>query len=197
MYHTTSLVDLAEALQEARQRTLDLVSDLTDLQLLGPHLPIVNPLLWETGHAAWFQEFWVLRHFRGQPSILAEGDQLYDSARVGHDTRWDLPLPSRDETLEYMQQVLERVTDRKLLGRRSAVTKQEAYFLVLALFHEYMHTEAFTYTRQTLGYSAPRFEAKPASGRGRENPVGLPIPEESQRHSTVPGRKFPCVRLPR
>jgi iron(II)-dependent oxidoreductase len=57
VYHTTSLIDLAVALQEARRRTLDLVSDLSDTQLMGPHLPIVNPLLWEIGHVAWFQEF--------------------------------------------------------------------------------------------------------------------------------------------
>jgi iron(II)-dependent oxidoreductase len=41
---------------EARQRTLQLVADLDDSQLLGPRLEIVNPLLWEIGHVAWFQE---------------------------------------------------------------------------------------------------------------------------------------------
>ena len=39
---------------EARRRTLWLVADLDDDQLLGPRLEIVNPLLWEIGHVAWF-----------------------------------------------------------------------------------------------------------------------------------------------
>ena len=52
---------LIEALKEARARTVELVSDLSEEQLIGPRLPIVNPLLWEIGHLAWFQEFWVLR----------------------------------------------------------------------------------------------------------------------------------------
>src|SRR5467141_309798 len=100
---------LIEVLKEARARTLELVSDLSDEQLIGPRLPIVNPLLWEIGHLAWFQEFWVLRHLGSQQPILKHGDELYDSARVGHDTRWDLPLLERGETLAYMAQVLERV----------------------------------------------------------------------------------------
>ena len=43
-------------LQAARSRTLALVEDLDDEQLLGPRLAIVNPPLWEIGHVAWFQE---------------------------------------------------------------------------------------------------------------------------------------------
>jgi ergothioneine biosynthesis protein EgtB len=190
VYHTTSLIDLAVALQEARRRTLDLVSDLSDTQLMGPHLPIVNPLLWEIGHAAWFQEFWVLRHFRGEPPILADGDRMYDSARVGHDTRWDLPLPSRAGTLEYMQQVLARVIESNELGKRVTAAEHEAYFLILALFHEYMHTEAFTYTRQTLGYSAPRFEAMPARDQGSESQAASSILEPSRRDAAIPGGSF-------
>jgi iron(II)-dependent oxidoreductase len=153
---TTS--DLIDSLQEARVRTLDLVADLDDQQLIGPRLRIVNPLKWEIGHVAYFQEFWCLRHFQGEQPSLAEGDRLYDSARVSHDTRWDLPLPSRQATLDFMQQVLDRVietsrssTDKRIVGY------DQSYFLELALFHEQMHAEAITYTRQTLGYGAPRF----------------------------------------
>src|SRR5882762_1591306 len=100
---------LIEALKETRARTLGLIDDLNDAQLVGPRLQILNPLRWEIGHTAWFQEFWILRHLGNQPPILEHGDELYDSARVAHDTRWDLPLLERDETLAYMGQVLERV----------------------------------------------------------------------------------------
>ena len=103
---------LLHLIPEARQRTFDLVADLSDEQLLGPRLAIVNPLLWEIGHVAWFQEQWVLRHGLGEPPIRADGDALYDSSAVAHDTRWDLPLPSRAETLAYMREVRDRVLDR-------------------------------------------------------------------------------------
>src|ERR1700754_1927521 len=109
---THSKLHLYSALQEARGRTLELIEDLSDEQMIGPLLPIVNPLRWEIGHLAFFQEYWVLRHVRQQPPLLSNGDALYDSARVAHHTRWNLPLPSREETLDYMQRVLARITNQ-------------------------------------------------------------------------------------
>ena len=159
---TTS--DILEALREARTRTLDLVADLDDQQMMGPRLRIVNPLRWEIGHAAYFQEFWCLRHFRERRPILAQSDALYDSARVAHDTRWDLPLPSLQNTISYMQQVLDQVIDLNQSSTDKVIEGYgQNYFLELALFHEQMHAEAITYTRQTLGYSAPKFRAETAS----------------------------------
>src|SRR5438093_13647704 len=97
--------ELAGWVADARDRTLELVADLTDEQMRGPLLPIVNPLWWEIGHVAWFQEHWVLRRARQRPSLCATADALYDSARVPHDDRWTLPLPSRGETLDYLKRV--------------------------------------------------------------------------------------------
>src|SRR5262245_1421625 len=144
---------IAAMIREARTRTNALIGDLSDAQLIGPHLDIVNPLLWEIGHVAWFQERWALRHLRGQEPLMESGDALYDSAAVAHDTRWDLLLPDRAHTLLYMETVLNRVVE--LLGGREC-GREEVYFHLLATFHEDMHDEAITYTRQTLGYPAPR-----------------------------------------
>lgn len=138
------------ALQEARRRTLELVADLSDEQMIGPRLDIVNPLRWEIGHVAWFQEYWVLRHLCGREPLLANGDALYDSARVAHDTRWDLPLPSKAQTIDYMTRVIAEI------AATQPRSKDAAYFLALALFHEDMHGEAITYTRQTLARPAPK-----------------------------------------
>src|SRR5262245_39971893 len=103
---------LATWVRDARQRSLELIADLADRQLMGPRLPIVNPLLWEIGHLAWFQEKWVLRTAGLQPPIREDADSMYDSAAVPHDTRWDLPLPSRQKTLAYMQEVQDRILAR-------------------------------------------------------------------------------------
>ncbi len=145
--------ELLAALQEARHQTLSLVADLDDEQLLGTQLKIVNPLLWEIGHVAWFQERWTRRHLRGEPSLLEQSDVLYDSMAVAHDTRWDLPLLGRDQTLAYMQAVLDDVAEHLVTG--GELSDEEVYFHLLPLFHEDMHVEAFTYTRQTHGYPAP------------------------------------------
>jgi len=141
---------LSAWLQDARSRTLRLVADLTDAQLVGPQLPTVNPLLWEIGHVAWFQEKWVLRR-GGQESLRSDADSLYDSAAIPHDVRWDLRLPCRAETLSYM----ERVQDHVQALAQQALDECDAYFVQLAIFHEDMHAEAFAITRQTLGYPPP------------------------------------------
>ena len=152
---------LAAWVSDARSKTLELVADLSDEQLMGPKLRIVNPLRWEIGHLAWFQEKWVLRHAAGEAPIRADGDSLYDSSAIPHDTRWDLPLPSRAQTLDYLMTVRDRVLERIENGK---LAERDRYFITLAVFHEDMHTEAFTYTRQTLGYPAPVFSGiKPSN----------------------------------
>jgi iron(II)-dependent oxidoreductase len=150
--------------RDARQRTCALVADLTDGQLLGPPLPTVNPLLWEIGHVAWFQEKWVLRHAARHEPIRPDADALYDSSAIAHDTRWDLPLPGRQDTLRYLHAVRDHVIER--LQQREP-GKEDIYCTLLSIFHEDMHTEAFTYTRQTLGYASPRFEGTARSDEGR------------------------------
>src|ERR1051326_2639132 len=161
--------ELARLLTDARKRTLDLVADLDDRQMIGPRLAIVNPPLWEIGHIAWFQEFWTLRHVRGERPCVEGADSFYDSAKVAHDTRWDLPIASRERTLAYMNAVLDCVCDDLAHG---APTPEETYFHLLVLFHEDMHDEALAYTRQTLGYPKPAFCAETLATTDRKGAVG-------------------------
>jgi len=138
--------------------------------MIGPRLSIVNPLRWEIGHVAWFQEYWVLRHVNHRAPIVDGGDALYDSAHVAHETRWDLPLPSRTDTIRYMQRVLDQVVhlyERK--EKAGEPTDDAAYFLSLVLLHEEMHAEAIIYTRQTLGCAAPRFKVVDEIARAHVN----------------------------
>src|SRR6266850_5513276 len=100
--------DLIPIMREFRGRTLDLVIDLDEDQLIGPRLAIVNPPLWEIGHVAWFAEYWIFRHLRKKQPIVENGDQLYNSTDVAHDTRWELLLPSLKNTRRYMDEVLDR-----------------------------------------------------------------------------------------
>ncbi len=165
---------LSQQLRDARRRTRLLTRDLEGAQLFGPKLAIVNPVLWELGHVAWFQELWCLRLRSDESlsgSVLDGADALYDSARVAHDTRWDLPLPNLSATLEFQDRVLERVLARL---EREPDNEWFLYFVQLALFHEDMHAEAFHYTRQTLGYADPLARAKDAGKGALDGDVELP-----------------------
>lgn len=150
---------LIDSMEDARQRTLTLIEGLDVEQLMGPMLPIVNPLLWEIGHTAYFYEYWILRQHLGEKPVFDSVDSLYDSISIAHDDRWNLPLPELDDTLAYMREVHDRV--RVHVEKDGADPKRD-YLLEYAIYHEDMHTEAFTYTRQTLEYPTPAIGEVPA-----------------------------------
>ena len=144
---------LIENMQDARNRTLELVRDLDDEQLMGPKLPFVNPLRWEIAHVAYFYEYFILRQLYGHASVLGDrADQLYDSIAIDHDIRWDLPLLTRAETLSYLEAVLDRLAERLDGGM---ATERDSFIYQFGIFHEDMHTEAFLWARQTLAYATP------------------------------------------
>lgn len=177
-----------EDLRDARARTLALVSDVTGAKLTVPMLEIINPFLWEIGHVAYFAEFWTLRHLFGEAPIVPNADQLYDSAKVAHDTRWSLPLPDREATLAFMQTELERVIARAAQAERNP---EAAYFYRLVLFHEDMHGEALVYTRQTLGYSWPLPSCHPEVSKDREaQPNGAERSRGDLGDTKVPGGTY-------
>ncbi len=144
---------LFRLVNDARERTLELVKDLADEQLTVVKMEIVNPFRWELGHVAFFYDVFLLRVLGSDKFLLEGAENLYDSFKVDHDDRWDLPLPSRKETSAYMHGVFKRVVDR--LGSHEP-NGDETYLYLLSVLHEDMHGEAFTYMRQTLEYPEPQ-----------------------------------------
>lgn len=162
---------LDAAFVDAHQRTWAILADLTPAQWQVPCDPGINPPLWEYAHVAWFTEHWILRDpqpdaqgrfIATRPSLLAHADRWFDSARVAHDDRWHLDLPSPAEIIDYADAVLEHVRARLATAEDS---DDELYYFRLALYHEDMHAEALTYMRQTLDYAAPATFAISPLGR--------------------------------
>lgn len=143
---------LAGWVRDARQRVFELVEDLDDAQMKVPLLATVNPLIWEIGHLAWFQERFVVRDAAGRPAAIDHADARYDSGAVPHDTRWLLDLPDRAGTRAYMEAVRDEVLD---ILADEPVPSAWYRLIVYTVFHEDTHTEALTYTRQTLGLPEP------------------------------------------
>ena len=145
---------LIDKLTQARGQLRALIDCLPADGWLGPRAGHLNPPLWEYGHIVWFQERWCLR---ARPdgsfaaSLLDGADALYDSSRVAHDSRWDLPLPSPAEVDDYAGRVAQAVAARL----RDALTDELAYFAELSLYHELMHIEAWWMAFQALGYAPP------------------------------------------
>lgn len=168
---------LSRQVVAARRRSLDLLGDLDDDQLRVPLLPTVNPMLWELGHLVYFQELWVLREAGGREPLIPEVDALFDSISIGHEDRWRLPVPPREVVESYARDVMEAVLE--LL--EAEPDPRLLYLAAWSVAHEDMHGEALTYTRQALGYPAPRH----ASGRPPEA-GDAPSPGDTE----VPGGRF-------
>jgi gamma-glutamyl hercynylcysteine S-oxide synthase len=181
---------LARELCASRAHLMQITDGLEGERLLGPRLAIVNPPLWELGHVAWFQEYWCLR--RNAPgafgdSILPGADLLYDSAKVAHDSRWDLPLPDLKSTRSYQADVLARVIRRL---EQEPENRELHYYARLATFHEDMHAEAFHYTRQTLGYEDPLNGNENTGIAGTRNAEDAELPGGSFLLGASPGSDF-------
>lgn len=163
--------ELMRMLDDARQRTIDLISDLAGDHLLGPKIAIVNPPLWEVGHLGFFHDHFGLRTLHGLPRYqYPDAERLYDSTAIAHDDRWDLPLPSLDETLDYLRVVRDAMAARLPDGLAG---EAESYVYQLTTFHEDMHGEAFTYTRQTLAHPPPTLSGSPPV---TDTPTAGPLP---------------------
>jgi ergothioneine biosynthesis protein EgtB len=148
-------------LAQARGRLRALIDHLPEGGWLGPCAEHLNPPLWEYGHIVWFQERWCLRErpdgTRAAP-LLAGVDALYDSSKVPHDVRWDLPLLQPSAVDDYAARVADAVATRL----RSGLDNDTAYFAELCLYHELMHIEAWWMAFQDLGYAPP--EPHPVGG---------------------------------
>ncbi len=180
-----SAAELGAQLREARLRTRRLTEDLASAELSGPRLDIVNPVLWEIGHVAWFHEYWTLRHAAGRAPLIERADRLWDSSAVPHATRWQLDLPDRAGTFAYMADVLAR--QEELLA---TADENARYFYELAIRHEDMHVEALTYTRQTLAYAPPVGLGKAPPLAGGALPGDVSVPGGSWWLSSTPADGF-------
>ncbi len=179
---------LADWVEDARARTLAVVADLSDEQLVVPYLPTLTPMTWELGHVAWFHERWILREALGLDALIPNSDELYDSALVGHERRWDLAVKDRASMLDYLARVRELTLE---LLARGEPTPKESYFVQLSVCHEDMHSEAFVTERQQLGYAAPAWDFGDAP-RLVDEQGGQDVPHEggSLRLGSEPDGRF-------
>ncbi|MDH4171905.1 MAG: SUMF1/EgtB/PvdO family nonheme iron enzyme [Acidimicrobiia bacterium] len=145
---------LAGWVGDATDALLTTIADFDDddPRWVGPYLPTVNPPIWEIAHAAWFAEWFVLRQLHGDAALMADVDARYDSAAVPHVTRWQLAYPDAGATRGYVRHVGRALADRVL---DDGGLDSTAYYTLYAVMHHDAHTEALTYTRQTLGWSPP------------------------------------------
>ena len=175
---------LAAALQASRRDTLDTLAQY-EAALPGltvPHHADLNPPRWELGHIHWFAQHWLARNperargSRADPlaqrsaALAPDDDRLFDSSRVPHDSRWQLPLPD----LAALRAMLAQGLDRTLGLLQDAVPDDTGlYFHRLVLAHEDMHHEAALYMAQALGVPVADARWRPQAITSPREPIVL------------------------
>jgi len=182
---------LAEALGAARRRTLALF-DRLQRGLGGPaalprYLPELSPPLWDLGHLAWAESFWIGRNPglmageldnaatpRAASTWLPKADAWFDDRRVNHPARWHQPLPPSPETADYAR----RTREQTLALLPAAARRPAALPLFVRVLdaEERLHEDWLAFA-QTLGIDPGDAADDPATveapGADRDGDAGL------------------------
>jgi iron(II)-dependent oxidoreductase len=213
---------IAEALSEARGRTLSLIEALDDAQLNTVYSPILSPLAWDLGHIANFEELWLVQTIGGREPLHGELGRFYDAIENPRKVRGELPILRDEELRAYMADVRERTLD-VLEGMDTGPEVEdpllrEGFVYEMLLAHELQHNETMLQLLQLVdGYelppqiaterSYPRIPGTSASGEvemaaieAGEHEIGAPEPgfaydNERPRH-TVELAAFEIDRTP-
>jgi gamma-glutamyl hercynylcysteine S-oxide synthase len=194
---------IAEALSEARARTLALVEPLDDEQLNRAYSPILSPLAWDLGHIANFEELWLVQTIGGREPLHGDLGRFYDAIENPRRTRGELPILRDAELRAYMADVRERTLEVLAAVDVSPDAEdpllREGFVYEMLLAHELQHNETMLQLLQLVeGYESPLVEAAlafepPAAGpetiyrAAGEYEVGAPArgfayDNERQRH---------------
>src|SRR5271168_1908198 len=130
------------AMDDARERTLALVAELSDEQLERVHSPIMSPLVWDLGHIAAYEDLWIAHRLGGRELLRPELAALYDAFETPRAVRADVGALGPADARAYLAAVRERTGAVIEHGGTGDGTICE-----MVLRHELQHCETM---RQTL-----------------------------------------------
>src|SRR4051794_28175026 len=140
-------------LGETRERTLALVSSISEDDMNRVHDPLMSPLVWDLGHIAAFEDLWLGMHVGRLPALRPELLSVYDATETPRAERGDIPYLRLDEAYTYLDAVRRRalrVLDDVAL---------DAVVWDMVIRHEQQHNETML---QTLKLAPPGVFAPPA-----------------------------------
>ena len=186
--------DYAEALAEARERTLALVAPVSQGDLDRVHSPLMSPLVWDLGHIAAFEDLWLCVRAGGLEPLRPDLMAVYDASETPRAERGDIPYLRRDDALEYMEQVRERalgVLAGADLSPDSDRLNANGFVWDLLIQHEHQHNETMLQTLQLAepGVFVPdRIAGSRVAGTttGHGGPSSAAISPGSAHHACPP-----------
>ena len=151
---------ISDLLAEARERTLLIISGLSDEDLHRQHDPLMSPIIWDIGHIAHFEELWLTRNLSGAIEF-SEMPGIYNPFEHPRAERAALPLPTLPEMMQRLRDIRARVLDQldRLEWDDDNPLLRHGFVYHMVLQHEYQHNETILQTLQLKRgerYAAPR-----------------------------------------
>ena len=151
---------ISDLLTEARDRTLLLISALSDEDLHRQHDPLMSPIIWDVGHIAHFEELWLTRNLSGAIEF-SEMPGMYNPFEHPRAERASLPLPGLRDMLARLREIRSRVLEQldTLEWDEKNPLLREGFVYHMVLQHEYQHNETILQTlqlKQGEPFPAPR-----------------------------------------
>ena len=147
--------DIADLLEEARQRTLWLVAPVCDPNLDRVHNPLMSPLAWDLAHIAAFEELWICTRVGDRDPMHPDLLHVYDAIETPRAVRGDVEHLDVPETRAY----LAAVRERSLRVLEGADLARAGFVFEMVIQHEHQHNETML---QTLALADPGVYAPPA-----------------------------------
>ncbi|HEU4747778.1 MAG TPA: ergothioneine biosynthesis protein EgtB [Gemmatimonadaceae bacterium] len=156
---------ISDLLAEARERTLLLISRLSDEDLHRQHDPLMSPIIWDVGHIAHFEELWLTRNLSGAIEF-SEMPGMFNPFEHPRAERAALPLPTLREMMQRLREIRTRVLDHldRVEWDENNPLLREGFVYHMVLQHEYQHNETILQTLQLKRgepYAAPRSGSLP------------------------------------
>jgi iron(II)-dependent oxidoreductase len=141
---------VAQALDEARRYTEDLLDALDDGVLVRQISPLQSPLVWDLAHIAYFEELWIARRLGGAGPTESRFDDVYDAFSHPRAERRDLELLDAPRARSYAARVRERtlaVLEEVDLDADDPL-RADGFAFGLVIQHELQHAETMLQTLQ-------------------------------------------------
>ncbi len=138
------------AMQQARQRTLELVAPLEDAQLEAVHSPIMSPLVWDLAHIAAYEDLWICHRLGGAELLRPELAALYDAFETPRAVRGEIELLDPPQARAYLAEVRAAAIEAIC-----SVGLGDGVIAEMVLRHELQHTETMCQTIAIAGLPLP------------------------------------------
>jgi iron(II)-dependent oxidoreductase len=135
-----------QAMDAAREATLELVSGIADEDLERVHSTIMSPLVWDLGHIAAYEDLWLAHRHGGLELLRPELTELYDAFETPRAIRGEIEALGPAEARDYLAAVRARTSE--LIAERGS---GDGVVCEMVVRHELQHSETMRQTMAIAG----------------------------------------------